>query len=66
MASKTKVHYVVNCARHGSESSLWAGKQIKVGKPRNKRERNTGGCPFCKKEREAAALASAAGELTPA
>jgi hypothetical protein len=55
MASRTKVHYVVQCTKHGSESTLWAGKQVKVSKPRNKRDRNHGGCPSCKAERNAAA-----------
>ena len=51
MASRVKLHYVVNCTKHGAESSVWAGKQVKVGKPQHKRDRNNGGCPFCKAER---------------
>ena len=53
MAKRTKLHYVVNCVRHGKESDLWDGKQIKVNRPLSKRDRNTVGCPFCAQERQA-------------
>ena len=58
MASRTKLHYVVQCVKHGSESTLWAGKQVKVSKPLSKRDRHNGGCPVCKAERIAAASAA--------
>lgn len=51
MASRTKFHHLVNCLKHGRESDTWAGKQVKVNPPRNKRDRREGGCPFCKQER---------------
>lgn len=50
MASKVKKHYVVQCQKHGTESTLWHGKQVKVTKPTGKKDRNGGGCPFCKAE----------------
>ena len=43
-----KVRYVVGCAKHGQESSDWAGKQVVVSKPRNGKDRKEGGCPYCK------------------
>jgi hypothetical protein len=45
-----KVRYVVQCQRHGQESKDWAGKQIVTSPPKGKKDRNTAGCPMCKKE----------------
>lgn len=52
MASKNKarVFYVVQCSRHGTESKKWAGKQVVIPQPLTKKDRLSGGCPFCKAE----------------
>lgn len=46
----SKVRYVVQCKKHGVESKDWDGKQVVVSEPVNKKDRNEGGCPFCKAE----------------
>jgi len=49
----SKVRYVVQCKKHGVESKDWDGKQVVVSEPVNKKDRNEGGCPFCKAEQQA-------------
>lgn len=45
-----RIRYIVQCVRHGQESKDWAGKQVVISKPKSKKDRLNGGCPFCKKE----------------
>jgi hypothetical protein len=50
----TKIRYVVQCTKHGSESSEWAGKQVVVAKPKHGTDRKSGGCPQCNAEKKLA------------
>jgi hypothetical protein len=49
MRGKAKIRYGVQCNKHGAESKLWAGRQVIVSKPQNKRLKH-GGCPICNAE----------------
>lgn len=48
MSTPTRVRYIVHCKVHGVESKDWDGKQVTVSPPKNKKDRNEKGCPYCK------------------
>ena len=56
--SWAKVHWAVSCRKHGMEEKGGAGvRWVKVGMPKGKEHRKTGGCPFCRAEALKAAKA---------
>ena len=46
---RAKIHYVVQCDRHGVSVAKAVGKSVKMAKPIHKRDR-MGGCPICAAE----------------
>jgi hypothetical protein len=46
------VKYGVLCLKHGVESKNWVGKQVVVPQPQTKKQRLSGGCPFCKADKK--------------
>ena len=48
--AKGRAFWTINCQTHGSMTMRGdVTKWLKVAEPKNKREKNTVGCPFCKK-----------------